>query len=171
MKTSDYLNNSDFTLNAGGYLDIIRNRVPYFLATAGGITALNTLDAAIVAERNNVHTLLADGIVEVAVVSVTAGADDGGKLRYIAKELIDTIEACVPFGTGVDTEQTVAWMVAATAAPLAGLTYPPILRPDTFKSFVNPQSLTPYGYTAATRTTRGAVIAAAYAFYQAVSAL
>jgi len=171
MKTSDYLNNSDFTLNAGGYLDIIRNRVPYFLLTAGGITALNALDTAIIAERNNVHTLIGDGITDVAIVSISAGADNGGKLRYIAKELIDAIEACVPFGTGVDVDQTVAWKVAATGAPLPGLTYPPILRPDTFKSFVNPQSLTPYGYTANTRTTRGATIAAAYAFYAAVSAL
>lgn len=171
MTTAEFLNNTDFTLNGGGYLDIIRNRVPYWLATAGGITALNALDAAIVAERNNVHTLTSDGITDSAVVSVSAGADDGGKLRWIAKELIDCIEASVPFATGVEVDQTIQWKVTATGAPLANLSAPKKTDPKLFKSFVYLPTMTTYGYTATTRTTRAATIAAAYAFYAAVSAL
>jgi hypothetical protein len=172
MTTSNFLQNTDFTLNAGGYLDILRNRMALYVNNGAAVTALNALDTAIIAERNNVHTLLADGIVDVAVVSTAAAANDGGKLRWIAKNLIDTIEASVPFSTGVEVDQTAQWVATTTSvSSLANLTSPTKQPPTLFKSFVNPQSLTPYGYTANTRTMRATTIAAAYALYATVAAL
>jgi len=173
MTTSNFLQNTDFTLNAGGYLDILRNRMALYSNNAPATAALNVLDVAIIAERNNVHTLLVDGIVDVTVVSVVNGtANDGGKLRWICKNLIDAIEASVPFSTGVEIDQTAQWVATTTSvSSLANLTSPTKQPPTLFKSFVNPQSLTPYGYTANTRTMRATTIAAAYALYAIVATL
>ena len=172
MKTTKFLKNTDFSLNEGGYLDVLRNRMTCFVTTAGAITAINALDTAIIAERNNVHTLLGDGITDVAVTSVTHGTEDGGKLRYFAKGFIDAIEANVKFPGCVDTDPTIGWgsILSPAPTPIPNVAQPKSQTPETFKSFVNDIG-TPYGYTANTRTLRATTIAAAYALYAAVASL
>lgn len=174
MQTTQALNNSDFSLNSNGYLDVLRNRMTPFALTAGALAAINTLDVAIIAERNYIHSaaILNDGITDVTVVSVTHGADDGPKLRYIAKGLIDAIEANIMFPGNVDQDQTILWgsILSPAPAPIKNTPNPKAQKAQTFKSYVTPTMGTP-GYTASTRTLRLAVIDAAYALYAAVAAL
>jgi hypothetical protein len=163
MQTSRFLAITDFGLRSGGSIDILVNRLQPYCHTAGAVTATNTLIAAITSERNNVHTLLADGVTEVAPTISAAAADDGGKLRLIVKELIDCMESNVRFGTGLVLDNTIAWL----AIPQPN--NPQYVEPQLFRSFVN--GSTAYTYTANTRTRRAASIAAAYALYAAVASL
>lgn len=163
MQTSDFLNITDFSTGSDGFQDILKNRFQPYVNTAGAVTACNTLLAAITSERNNVHTLLGDGVTEVAPTIAAAAADDGNKLRYITEELINCIEGCSKFGQGLVFNATISWL---------GLTQPnnpQQVSPKLFRSFAN--GSTAYGYTANTRTRRAATIAAAYALYTAVASL
>lgn len=174
MRTDQFLSNTDFALNSRGLLDVLRQSAAYFSNNAGATAAINALDVCIIAERNNVHTLLNDGITDVTVVSVVNGTgNDGGKLRYIAKGLIDAIEANIRFPGTVDQDPTIVWgTIASAGIPLQNLPNPVSQTPQTFKNgFVNAATSATYGYTATTRTTRAATIAAAYALYAVVSAL
>ena len=174
MQTNKFLLNTDFALNSNGYLDVLRNRMTCFVTTAGAITAINALDTAIIAERNNVHTLIGDGITDVAVVSVTHGTEDGTKLRWIAKEFIDCIEGNTIFGTSVDTDLTIGWGSILSPAParIQNVINPQSMQPTFFGGgFVNSNTQAVYGYTANTRTLRATTIAAAYALYAAVASL
>lgn len=174
MRSDKFLKNTDLALNSRGYLDVLRQSAAYFSNDAGATAAINTLDVALIAERNNLHTLLVDGITDVTVVSVVnATGDNGARLRYIAKGLIDAMEANIAFPGNVDLDQSIAWgTIASLGLPLQNLPDPVSQTPTTFKAgFVNAATGTTYGYTTATRTTRAASIAAAYALYNAVAAL
>lgn len=173
MRSDKFLNNTDFGLNSRGYLDVLRQSAAYFSNDAGATAAINTLDVALIAERNNLHTLLVDGLTDVTVVSVVnATGNNGARLRYIAKGIIDAMEANIRFPGNVDTDQTIAWgTIGSLGLPLQNAPNPTSQTPTTFKAgFVTPTGTT-YGYTTATRTTRATSIAAAYALYNAVAAL
>jgi hypothetical protein len=110
IKAKKYLSNSAFTQNSNGYIDIIRYRVQPYLNDATGVTAFNALIEAIRDERNNIHTLLNDGITDGAMTIVAGTSDDGGKLRYITQELITCILSDNEWGTGLVTDQTKIWL-------------------------------------------------------------
>ena len=110
IKAKQYLSNTAFTQNSNGLIDVIRYRFQPYVNTAGAVTAANNLIEAIRDERNNVHTLLNDGITDGAMTIVAAGADDGGKLRYITQELITSLLSDNEWGTGLVTDQTKVWL-------------------------------------------------------------
>lgn len=163
MQTAKFLANTDFSNKSGGYIDILTKRFQPYVLNGAAVTACNTLITAITSERNNVHTLLNDGVTETAPTIVAAAANDGGKLRLIVKELIDCMESNVRFGTGLPKDATITWLA------LPQFNGPQYTEPELFRSFNS--GSTAYGYTANTRTRRAASIAAAYALYAAVASL
>lgn len=163
MQTAKFLANTDFSNKSGGYIDILVKRFQPYCLNGAAVTACNTLIAAITSERNNVHTLLNDGVTEVAPTIVAAAANDGGKLRLIVKELIDCMESNARFGTGLVKDNTIAWLA------LPQFNGPQYAELELFRSFSN--GSTAFDYTANTRTRRLASLDAAYALYAAVAAL
>lgn len=168
MQTTEFLYNTDLAQNSNGYVDVLYYRMAPYANTAGVVAGINTLMTAIVSERNNVHTLLADGVTDVAPTAVANGsADDKGKMLFICKQMIDCIEASVCWEHGMDTDPTIGWLSISPVPAPAPVGY----LPKQFRSFVNPITSARYGYTANTRTRRLATIDAAYALYALVNAL
>lgn len=116
MQAQDYLAISAKDANTNGWIDIVRTQFQPYCNTAGAVTAANNFIAAVIAERNNIHTLLNDGITEVAPTIAAAAADDGGKMRYIVQGLIGAVMATTSYPVGVDQSNSAIWYNAANSA-------------------------------------------------------
>jgi hypothetical protein len=162
MQAKQYLKNSDLVLGSKGYVDVLAHELNLTLLDAGAVVLNNALIVAIIAERNNVHTELGDGITDVAPVTVAVAADAGGRARYIVRELIQCMEGNVPYGVSLIRDESIT---PATAAP----TDTPILLGD----YVD--GTTTLIADVAARTVfmdlRAASIAAAYALWDGVDGL
>jgi hypothetical protein len=170
MKAEKFLAITSYVENSGGFMDIIINRFQPYVLTGAAVTAANAVLTAMTNERNNVHTLLADGIVEVAPTIAAATANDGVKLRYITKELMECYEGNVKFGSGLNVDDTIDWL------GIAGPNNGPQGNDATLeltRDFVS--GITPLIATNVQRTTasnlRAATIAANRALWDAVDTL
>lgn len=171
MQASQFLAISDYAASSNGWQDVIRTRFQPYVLTAGAVTAANAVLTAITSERNNIHTLLADGVVEVAPTIVAATADDGVKLRYIASELMTSTMAITSFGVGNTVDQSIVWYNAANNTnKVATINYRELFP---LQNYLN--NTTQLITTAAQRTTmfnlRSATIAACAALFDAVDTL
>lgn len=162
MQAKEYLKNSDLVEGSRGYIDMLVYLGENYVSTASSITAIEAAVTALIAERNNVHTELADGITDAAPVITPAAADAGGKARYIVRTLIQNYEGNVPYGTGLirdESENVIA--------------EPPVAYPQLMNDFVNVQDTLIADVTA--RTTmldlRADVLAALYAVWDEVAVL
>lgn len=116
MQAKQILKITAMTQNSGGIGDVIRYRFQPYVLTGAAVTAANNLLSSLTAWRNNIHTELNDGITEIAPTIVAATANDGEKLRYIAREVITAIEGNAMFGVGLVTDATKGY----TTPPVPG---------------------------------------------------
>lgn len=162
MQAKEYLKNSDLEEGSRGYIDMLVYLGENYVNTGSAITAIEAAVDALISERNNVHTELADGITDVAPTITPAAADAGGKARYIVRTLIQNYEGNAPYGMGLIRDESEAVIAE-----------PPIGQPQFMNDFVDGQTTLIANVTA--RTTmldlRADVLATLYAVWDEVAVL